>query len=77
MFRIRRGEEEMKYRLNVSKGFLAVTWNDDVIVEAKDEDEANDIALAMARDDGIDFTNTNYDDSDSNYQVESCEEYKE
>ena len=67
----------MKYRLNVSKGFLAVTWNDDVIVEAKDEDEANDIALAMARDDGIDFTNTNYDDSDSNYQVESCEEYKE
>ena len=67
----------MKYRLNVSKGFVAVSWNDDIIVEAKDKDEANDIALAMARDGGIDFTSTNYDDSDSNYQVESCEEYKE
>ena len=66
----------MKYRLNVSKGFLAVSWNDDVIVEAKNEDEANKIALAMARDGGIDFTSTNYDDSDSNYQVESCEESK-
>ena len=66
----------MKYRLNVSKGFLAVAWNDDVIVEARDEDEAYEKALAMARDGGIDFTSTNYDDSDSNYQVESCEELK-
>ena len=66
----------MKYRLNVSKGFLAVSWNDDVIVEAKNEDEAHKKALKMAEEGLINFTSTNYDDSDSNYQVESCEELK-
>ena len=66
----------MKYRLNVSKGFVAVAWDDDVIVEAKNEDEAHKKALKMAEEGLINFTSTNYDDSDSNYQVESCEELK-
>ena len=66
----------MKYRLNVSKGFLAVSWNDDVIVEAKDEDEAHEKAFQMAEDSLIEFDSDCYDDSDSNFQVEDCEEYK-
>jgi len=66
----------MKYRLNVSKGFYAVEWNDDVIVEAKNKDEVNKIALSMARNGSIKFDNSNYDDSDSFYQVESCEEFE-
>ena len=66
----------MKYRLNLSKGFLAVSWNDDVIVEAKDEDEAHEKALKMAEDSLIEFDSDCYDDSDSNFQVEDCEEYK-
>ena len=67
----------MKYRLNVSKGFLAVSWNDEVIVEAKDEDEAHEKALKMAEDSLIEFNSDCYDDSDSNFQVEYCEEYEE
>ena len=66
----------MKYRLNVSKGFLAVAWDDDVIVEAKDKDEAMKIALDMAMNNKIDLSHYNMDDSDANYQVESCEESK-
>ena len=68
----------MKYRLNVSKGFLAVSWNDEVIVEAKDEDEAHEKALKMAEDGLIEFGNdfSVIDDSDSNFQVEDCEELK-
>ena len=65
----------MKYRLNVSKGIVAVSWNDDVIVESKDEKEAMEIALKMARDGKIDLSHYDMDDSDANYQVESCEEY--
>ena len=67
----------MKYRLNISKGFLAVSWNDDVFVEAKDEDEAHTIALKMAKDGKLDKGGLSYydmDDSDANYQVESCKE---
>ena len=66
----------MKYRLNVSKGFLAVSWNDEVIVEAKDEDEAHEKALKMAEDGLIEFDSDCYDDGDSNFQVEDCEELK-
>ena len=64
----------------VSKGIMAVSWNDDVMVEAKDEDEANKIALKMAKDGKLDKGGLSYydmDDSEANFQVESCEEYKE
>jgi len=67
----------MKYRLNVSKGFVAVAWNDDVIVEADSKDEAHKIALSMARDGGIEFDSDCYDDSDANFQVEECEEFED
>ena len=63
----------MKYRLNVSKGFLAVSWNDEVIVEAEDKDEAREKALKMAEEGLIEFDSDCYDDSDSNFQVEDCE----
>lgn len=66
----------MKYRLNVSKGIVAVSWNDDVIVEAEDEKEAMKTALKMARDGKIDLSHYDMDDSDANFQVESCEEFK-
>ena len=70
----------MKYRLMVSKGFMAVSWNDDVMVEAKDEDEAHTIALKMAEDGKLDNGGLSYydmNDSDANYQVEWCEEFKD
>ena len=67
----------MKYRLNVSKGFVAVSWNDDVIVEANSKDEAHEKALIMAKDGLIEFDSDCYDDSDSNFQVEECEEIGE
>ena len=65
----------MKYRLMVSKGLLAVSWNDDVFVEAKDEDEARTIALKMAKDGKLDKGGlSSYDfDDNANYQVEWCE----
>jgi len=70
----------MKYRLMVSKGIMAVSWNDDVMVEAEDEDEAHTIALKMAEDGKLDKGGLSYydmDDSEANFQVESCEEFKE
>ena len=67
----------MKYRLMVSKGFMAVSWNDDVMVEAKDEKEAMKKALDMAMNNKVDMPFPDLDDSDANYQVEWCEEFKE
>tara|TARA_B100001245_G_scaffold87066_1_gene62815 strand:- start:267 stop:473 length:207 start_codon:yes stop_codon:yes gene_type:complete len=63
-----------KYRLMVSKGFVAVEWNDEVVIEAKDEKEAKRIALTMAKKDMIEWQSSNYDDSNANFQVEECEE---
>ena len=63
-----------KYRLMVSKGFVAVEWNDEVVIEAKDEKEAKRIALTMAKKDMIEWQSSNYDDSNANFQVEWCEE---
>ena len=63
-----------KYRLMVSKGFVAVEWNDEVVIEAKDEKEAKRIALTMAKQDMIEWQSSNYDDSNANFQVEECAE---
>ena len=61
----------MKYRLTVSEGNLHVKWNDDIIIDAKDENEGETIALTMARDGKIIWNHSDYG-SDYNHQVEEC-----
>tara|TARA_B100000029_G_C17070804_1_gene776764 strand:- start:91 stop:303 length:213 start_codon:yes stop_codon:yes gene_type:complete len=64
----------MKYKVHVSKGWLQVEWNDNVIIEAEDKDAAKDIAYEMAESGEIRWEQCSDDDSDANYQIEDIME---
>ncbi len=64
----------MRYKVHVSKGWLQVDWNDQVIIEAEDKETAEDIVLEMAESGSISWDQGSDDDSDANYQIEDIME---